>query len=195
MDAVDMNVADGQILVEVAIGGHVAAAVLGAHFDFQFSAFTDGSDVHALVENGEAGAFLNVRGVVRAGLVDVEINRLGQVGVQLDGHLLEVEDDVRGILDDAGDRREFVQNAFDLHGGDRRALNRTEQRTAQSVTDGGAPTALKRLRGEAPVLLGQRLEIRREVLRLLKTFPHLCSFFLWSTRSTTKNPLKSISTQ
>ena len=70
-----------------------------------------------------------------------------------------------------------MQHTFDLHGGDSGALNRAEQRAAQSVTDGGAPTALKRLRGEAPVLFSQRLEIRREVLRLLKTFPHLVPSF------------------
>src|SRR5205807_4532184 len=102
-----------------------------------------------------------------------KINRLGQIGVQLDGHLLEVENDVRGILNDAGNRRKLVQNAFDFHGRDRRALDRAEQRAAQRVTDGSATSALKRLRGETPVLFGQRFEIRREVLRLLNTFPHL----------------------
>src|SRR5690349_12443309 len=185
--AVHGNVANRQILVVVAVCSDVTAAVLRAHFDLELPTFADRGDVDALVEHGKVRVFLDVRRGDRAGLLDVEIDRLGQIGVQLDGHLLEIEDDVRGVLDHAGNRREFVQDAFDLHGGDGRALDGTEQRTAQSVTDGGAPSALKRLRGEAPVLLGKGLEIRREVLRLLKTFPHLCSFFLRPTSVAAKN--------
>ena len=91
---------------------------------------------------------------------DVEINRLRQVGVELDGHLLEIQDDVGRIFDDARNRREFVQDAFDFYRGDRSAFDRAEKRATQRVTDSGAPTALKRLRGEAAVLFGQRLEFR-----------------------------------
>src|SRR5207249_8378613 len=99
-------------------------------------------------------------------------DRLRQVGVELDGHLLQVEDDVRGILDDAGDRRKFVQHAFDLHGSDGRAFNRAEQRATQRVSYGRAPAALKRLCGKPPVFLGERFQLGRKTLRLLKTLPH-----------------------
>jgi len=54
----------------------------------------------------------------RTGLLDVDVNGLRQVSVELDGHLLQVEDDVRGILDHAGDRGKFVQHTLDLHRGD-----------------------------------------------------------------------------
>src|SRR5216684_669344 len=108
----------------------------------------------------------------RTGLLDVDVNGLGQVGVELDGHLLEVEDDVGGILDHAGDRRKFVQHAFDLHGGDGRAFNGTEQRATQRVSNGRAPAALKRLRGKPPVLFGERFQLGCKTLRLLKTLPH-----------------------
>src|SRR5258708_4166233 len=130
MNAVHRDVADGQIFVVVAVCGDVTAAVLDAHLDLQLATFADGGDVHALIEDGEVRVFLDLRGSNRPGLLDVDENRLRQVGVELDGHLFQVEDNVRGILDHAGDRREFVQDSFDLHGGDGPAFN----------GDGRAPT-------------------------------------------------------
>src|SRR6266436_4421990 len=172
VNAVDRDVADGQIFVVVAVGGHITAAVLGAHFDLELAAFADGGNVNALIEDGEVRVLLDLRRGDRTGLLDVDVNRLRQVGVELDGHLLQVEDDVRGILDHARDRRKFVQHAFDLHGGDGRAFNRTEQRPTQRVSYGRAPAAFKRLRGKSPVFLGERFQLGCKTLRLLKTLPH-----------------------
>ncbi len=178
MNAVHWNVADGQVFVVVAVGGNVAAAVLDAHFDLQLAAFADGGDVHALVENREVGVLFNLRGGDRTRLFDVDVNRFRQIGVELDRHLLEVEDDVGGVLDHTGDRREFVQHTFDFYRSDGCSFDRTEQRAAQRVSHGGAPAAFKGLSGETGVLFGQRFEFRREALRLLKTLPHICSFLL-----------------
>src|SRR6266436_8501519 len=157
MHAVDWDVADGQIFIIVAVGGHVATAVLGAHLDLELAAFANRGDVHALIEHGEVRVFLDLRRGDRTGLLDVDVNRLRQVGVELDGHLLQVEDDIRGILD---------------HAGDGRAFNRTEQRATQRVSYRRAPAALKRLRGKPPVLLGERFQLGRKTLWLLKTLPH-----------------------
>src|SRR6267378_1470793 len=170
--AVHRDVADWQVFVVVAVGSHVAATVLGAHLDLEFAAFADRSDIHALVEHREVRVFLDLRRGDRTGLLDVDVNRLRQVGVELDGHLLQVEDNVRGILDHAGNRGKFVQHSLDLHGGDSRALNRTEQRATQRVSYRRAPAALKRLRGKPPVLLGERFQLGCKTLRLLKTLPH-----------------------
>jgi len=52
-----------------------------------------------------------------------------------------------------------VLYAFDANGSDGRALNRTEQHAAQTVAYGGAEAALKRLRREHAVPVGQRLGI------------------------------------
>src|ERR1700687_3856205 len=172
VNAVDRDVSDGQVFVVVAVGGHIPAAVLGAHLDLEFAAFADRCDVHALVEDGEVRVFLDLRRGDRTSLLNVDVNRLRQGGVELDRHLLQIENDVRGILDHAGDRREFVQHAFDLHGGDGRAFNRTEQRATQRVSYRRAPAALKRLRGKPPVLLGERFQLGRKTLWLLKTLPH-----------------------
>src|SRR5258706_9098555 len=106
-----------------------------------------------------------------AGLVHSERERLGVVAVQLQGNLLEVEDDVGRVLDHAGDRRELVQHAVDLDRGDRRALNRRQQHPAQGVADGGAEAALEGLRVEAAEPIGERLAFELEPLGSLKTFP------------------------
>src|SRR5262249_5331582 len=158
--------------VVVTVGSDVAAAVLDAHFDLQLAAFADGGDVDRLVEHGKVSVFLDLRGGDGTGLFDIEINGLRQIGVELDRNLLQVEDDVGGVFDHAGDRREFVQNAFDFDGSNGRALNGAKERTTQRIAHGGAPTALKRLRGETRVLFGQRFQLGRETLRFLKAFPH-----------------------
>ncbi len=155
MNAVHRNVADGQVFVVVAVSGNVAAAVLDAHFDLQLAAFADGGDVHAFIEHCEVGVLFDLRGGDGTGLLDVDVNGLGQIGVQLDRHLLQVEDDVGCVLNYTGDRGEFVQHAFNLDGGDRSSLDGAEQCTAQSVAYRGAPAAFERLRGETRVLLGQ----------------------------------------
>ena len=62
VDRIHGDVADGQIFVEVAVGGDVAAAVLDAHFHLELAAFADGGDVNILIEHGEIGVFLDHRG-------------------------------------------------------------------------------------------------------------------------------------
>ena len=76
VNAVDRDVSDGQVLVVIAIGGHIAAAILGAHFDLQFAAFADRRDVHALIEDREVRVFLDLRRGDRTGLLDVDVNGL-----------------------------------------------------------------------------------------------------------------------
>ena len=106
-----------------------------------------------------------------AGLVDAECQRLGVIDVQLQRDLLQVEDDVGRVLDHAGNRRELVQHAVDLHRGDRRALNRGQQHAAQRVADRRAETALERLRVEPAEPVGERLALELQPLGSLKTFP------------------------
>src|SRR5277367_4881965 len=164
VDAVHRDVADGQVFVVVAIGGDVTAAVLYAHLDLQFAAFADGGDVDAFIENGEVLVLFDLRGGDRAGLLDVYVNGFRQVGVELDGDLFQVEDDVRGVFDHAGNRGEFVQDALDFDRGDGCAFDGAEQRATQRVSYRGAPAALKRLRGEAAVFFGQRFQLGGQTL-------------------------------
>ena len=108
-------------------------------------------------------------------LVRAQIKRLGTFPVQLEGNLLEIQDDVGGVFDYAGDRLKLVQYAFDLYGGYGRAFNRRKQRAPQRVADGGAEAALKRLSAELAVLLGERLRIHCKTFRFLESSPkHIC---------------------
>ena len=114
---------------------------------------------------------LDVLGAHDARLVDAQVQRLRVVDVQLQRNLLQVEDDVGRVLDHAGNRRELVQHAVDLHRGDRRALDRREQHAAQRVADRRAEAALERLRVEPAEPIGERLALELEPLGTLKTFP------------------------
>ena len=53
-----------------------------------------------------------------AGLVGAQIERLGAVARELEGNLLEVQDDVGCVFDNAGDGLELVQHALNANGGD-----------------------------------------------------------------------------
>ena len=77
----------------------------------------------------------------------------------LEGDLLQVEDDIGGVFDHAGNRAELVRHAFDAHGGDGRAFNRAQQHAAQAGADGGSESALERLRGEHAVALVERFRV------------------------------------
>ncbi len=172
VDGIHRNVADGQVFIEVAVGGHVAAAVLDAHFQLQLAAFATRGPIDVLIEHGEVRFFFDHRGGHHARLIHVDVNRLGLIGRKLERHLLQVEDDIGGIFHHARDGRKLMQHAFDFYRGHRGPFDRTEQCAAQRIAHGGAPAALKRLRGKTPELIGQRLQLGCQTLRLLKTLPH-----------------------
>ena len=105
------------------------------------------------------------------GLVRAQVKRLRAFAVQLERNLLQVEDDVGRVFNDAGDRLELVQHAFDADRGNGRALDGGEQRAAQGIADSGAEAALKGLRAELAVFFGERLGIDCKTLGLLKSSP------------------------
>ena len=91
--------------------------------------------------------------------VDFQADGARALAHHLERNLLQVEDDVGGVFDDAGNGAELVRHAFDAHRRDGRAFNRAQQHAAQPVADGGAESALERLRGEHAVTLGERFGI------------------------------------
>src|SRR5271154_2414946 len=128
MNGVNRDVADGEIFVEVAVGGHVAAAVLYAQFEFELAALADGGDIDVLIEHGDVRVFFDLCGGYRPGNIDVQRDGLGLVGIQFQRNRLQVEDDIGRVLDNSGDGRKFMQHALDLHRGNSRAFNRAQQR-------------------------------------------------------------------
>ena len=83
-------------------------------------------------------------------------------------------DHLQRILDDALNRRELVEHAFNLHGGHRGAFDRRQQHAPQRVADRRAEPPLERLRVEAPEPVGQCFTLELEPLRTLKTLPQHC---------------------
>ena len=130
MNRVNRDVTDAEIFVEVPVRGNVPAAILDSHFDLKGSAFADCADVDILVEKLDIGVVFDVSRSVNTGLSPFEIDRFSLFAVQLEWNLLQVENDIGCIFDHARDRRKLVQDAFDLHGSNRSALNGREQNTA-----------------------------------------------------------------
>src|SRR6185437_7854415 len=100
-----------------------------------------------------------------------QVNGLRSLAVQLEGHLLKVEDDVSGIFHHAGNGLELVQHTFDFDRRNRRALDGRQQHAPQGVADGGAEAPLKRLRPEHSVFVGEAFGVNRQPFWFLKTFP------------------------
>ena len=149
----------------------VAAAALDAQLHVQLAALGDRRDVRIRLEDLDVLIHLDVARAHLARLVDAQVQRLRVVDVAGQRNLLQVEDDVGRVLDDARNRRELVQHAVDLHRGDRGAFNRRQQHAAQRVADGRAEAALERLRVEPAESIGERLALELETLGTLKTFP------------------------
>jgi hypothetical protein len=103
------------------------------------------------VDDLHPGVELDVGGGDRAFLahLEVETHRVALLGH--DENLLQVEDDVGDVLDDAVDGLEFVVNAVDLDRADRAALDGAEEHAAERVADGVSVTGLERLGDELGV--------------------------------------------
>jgi hypothetical protein len=101
------------------MGRSSSAAVLHPHLNLQASARTEVRDVNIRVEDLEVSVRRNVAGLDFPGFRSLQVDRLGVVHVELQRDLLQVHDDICGILRDIRNRSELMENAFNLDGGDR----------------------------------------------------------------------------
>jgi hypothetical protein len=115
----------------------------------QLPAFTDGRQIHILVENLDIAIGLNVGSGQHTGRIGFEVNCFRSFAVQTKRNLLEVQDDIGGIFDDSRDRRKLMQNAFNLDGRDRRTFDGTVTLCARRA-DRRAKAALEGLGGNCP---------------------------------------------
>ena len=90
----------------------------------------------------------------------------------LEGNLLQVENDIGGVFHYARDRAEFVLDAFDTNRRDGRAFNRAQQHAAQTVADSGAEPALERLCREHAIPFRKGLGIGNQTFGFLKALKH-----------------------
>ena len=171
MNGIDRNESDAKILVEVLVGGNISAAALQPHFHVELAALADRRDVDVFVEDFNVAIGFDHAAGDNSGLIRAQIDRFRGIARKLERNLLQVEDDVGRIFDDTGDRLEFVQHAFHLHRGHGRAFNRAQQHAPQGIAHGRAESALKRLRPEDAVLVGEGGGVNCETFRFLKTLP------------------------
>ena len=97
------------------------------------------------VEDLDVADRLDVAGKDGARALLAHDHALGLVAFHADCDLLDVQDDVRDIFANAGDRGEFMQDAVDLHRRDGGAAQRGQEDTAQCVAERQAEATLKRL--------------------------------------------------
>ena len=100
---IDRNVTKRQVFIEVALGRNIAAAALEAHFDIERAAIAYRRDMQRRIEYFDVGVSLNVTGshFTTAGLGDRQC--LWLVAVQLERYLLQIQDHVGRIFNDAFD--------------------------------------------------------------------------------------------
>jgi hypothetical protein len=104
------------------------------------------------IEDHDVTHHLDVAGRDRARAGLLHHHALRALALHLDGDVLDVEHDVGDVLAHAGDRRELVQHAIDVHRLHGRALQRGEQNAPQRVPKCYTEPALERLghhRGDA----------------------------------------------
>src|SRR5258706_5748821 len=98
MNGIDGNESKAEILIEILVGGGVAAAALQAHFHVELAAFADGRDVDVFIENLNVAIGFDHAAGHYARLIRAKVNRLRRVAAQLEWNLLEVKDDVGRIF-------------------------------------------------------------------------------------------------
>ena len=145
VEAVDRDEADRSIFRTVALGRHIALAVVDGELHADFSALVERADHVVGVEDLDVANRLDVAGGDDARALLAHDHALGAVAVHLDGDFLDVQHDVGHVFAHAGDRGELVQHAVDLHRGDGGAAQRRQQHAAQRVAERQAEAALERL--------------------------------------------------
>ncbi len=153
VDRVDRNEAQTEVGIKVLVGRDIATPTLQAHLHVQAAAFRHRGDVHILVQNLNVTVGFDHAAGHDARLVSAQVQRLGTLTGELEGNLLQVQDDVGCVFDNSRDGLELVQYVFDADGRHCSALDGTQQGATQRVADGGAKAPLKRLGAELAVSL------------------------------------------
>ena len=91
---------------------------------------------------------------------------------------LDVQDDVGDIFQNAGDRAEFMQHAFDLDRCDGRALQRRQQDPPKRIAERQTKTALQRLDDHRRLAFRVGARFGDEAFRLNKFGPVFLNHFV-----------------
>ena len=86
-------------------------------------------------------------------------------------NLLEIQNQIGDVVDDAGERAELVQSSVDLDRRNRRSFDRRQQAAPKRIADRRAKAPLERLGQELAVGFVQRVELNLDALGALKVLP------------------------
>ncbi len=169
-DRVDRDDADRHVGALVLVAGGEAAADADFHLGLELDLAVEGADQLLLVDDLVLGIFGDVGGGDFALLVDRDAERLGVLVLEVaELDLLQVEDDVGDVLDDARERAELVLGTFDFHRGDGGTFEGGEQHAAQGVSNRVAVAGLEWFGGELGVGVGGGGLVFDESVRHLET--------------------------
>ena len=151
---VNRDHADGLVDFFVFVTRTKATADFDFHLHFEFLPFVERADKLAGVDQFNVLIEQDVGGGHRPLFVCREHQCLLLAGVGLEFDFLQIQDDVRHILDDAVDGGELVHGAVDFDRGDGGSFQRGQQHAAKGVADGVSVTGFKRFRDELGVGIG-----------------------------------------
>jgi hypothetical protein len=163
------DVVDAQGFVEILVGRDIAAAAFDDHFDIQLAVPVEGGNMNVRVQDLDVSVMDDVRRLGLGRALYLESYLFGLTPLDVEGDALDIQDDVGHILDNTWDCGELVQDALDAQGRDGRAVDGGQQDPPQGVSDRDTVPALKRLRPEPAVFLGQGVVIALQELGSLKT--------------------------
>ena len=170
-ERIDRNEADRRVLGPILRRRDIALTVLDGQLHRNPDAAVERADHQFGVHDVDIMAGLDRAGTDFAGSAGAQPHALGAIAIhpQIDG--LDVEDDVGHVLEYAGERREFVQYALDLHRGDRRTLQRRHQHPPQRISQCQPEAALQRLGDDRGDPLGVVARLNRQLFRFDQCLP------------------------
>ncbi len=128
----------------VFVAGGETAADADFELGFEFVLLVERADDLLWVEHFVTLRQLDVAGGHGAFLVHVERELARLVIGGFEFHPLQIEDDVGHVLDDRGERAEFVLCAGDFHRGDGGAFERGKEDAAEGIADRVSVAGLER---------------------------------------------------
>jgi len=147
VDGVDGDDTDGVGGALVLVGGDVATTLVDGEADFELGLGFHVADFEFGVEHLESVEVVVEVAGLEDGLVfdrEGEFLVVGILQLLAEAYLLQSQDDVGHVFHHAGERGEFVVDAFDLDGSDSIAFERREKDATQGVADGSAVAGLQR---------------------------------------------------
>lgn len=164
-DGVDCDHADRLVSGLVLVAGGESASDADGELGLELLLLVEGADVLIRIEDLNLVGRLDVAGSDGTLLVDREGQVAGLVVMGLELDLLEVEDDLDDVLDDARDAGELVRGPLDADRGDGGTFQRGEKRATERVANGVSITGLEGLGDELGVGFGGGFLVLDEGLR------------------------------